>query len=221
MGRTYGAHLGTIQHTCEEIRIVLAPYHTTCILVNGVVRRNKFGTQIGQRQERGRIGIVHKQMGTESIHLKGIYLAIPGMLYGSMLLQSLTNIVGNSKTFLCHCLVVVYLGEYNCRLAQHALGKEVAGNEEREYLAIVRGTEGTGYHATMLGRMPIAIVAGRIVKEMRGALELVTGLWTAGTLLLTEKSQNLAHSLLPQVAKDTGVACQQPILVCQTYGIAK
>ena len=78
--------------TLEEIGVGAAPDKTAGVLVNGIRCHGR--NQIAQREEGGRIGIVHHVGVAKAVHLEGIDVAKFRVLHHGILLQGRLHLIG-------------------------------------------------------------------------------------------------------------------------------
>ena len=203
----------------EEVGIGIAEHEAAGVLIDGVTGIDI--AQIGHRQERGHVGIVHQVMIAESVALVGIDLAVLGMIVDGVLPESRLHLVGQGPAVGGQLRVVVHLGQDVGSLAQGGDSKEVGRHEEEEHRGIVAGTEGRGDESTGAHRVTVAVMAHGVILYGCGALEAI-GSVSVLTLLLAEGLQHGLDGIDPQVGLEDGVVARhEPVLISQADGIAK
>ena len=157
--------------TPEEVGIVLAPYKAARVLVDGVV--DVYIAQIGHGQQAGHIGIVHEQLVAEAVYLKGIDLAVLGMVVYGVFLQGFLHLVGQIGALLGQVCTLVDGGQYLGSLVECGHGHEVGRDEEEESSGIVGWTEDRGYQSHGFDRCSPAGIADSVELAVGDAQKLV------------------------------------------------
>ena len=92
--------------TAPEVRIAVAPYEAACVFIHGV--RALHIAQIGHRQQRRHVGIVHQLLPAEAVDLEGIDLTVFGVFRNGVFPERRRHFVGQRRTLVCKLLFVVY-----------------------------------------------------------------------------------------------------------------
>ncbi len=83
----------------KEVRIVFTPYKAAGILIDRVV--HIYIAQIWHCQQAWYIGIIHKEMISESIDFESVDCAVFGMIIGCILFQSRFHFLCQFATLCC------------------------------------------------------------------------------------------------------------------------
>ena len=143
------------------------------------------------------------------------------MLYHRILLQSQFHLTGQLLTLPCQYLLLIDLTQDGGSLAKHTHSKEIAGDEEGEDGAVIRGTESTGYQSACLTGMTITVIAAGIMQSTCLTTEMIVGLHSVPVLLVTESGQDSLYHLYPLGIEDACVPRTLPILICKAERIAE
>ena len=101
-----GASDALARRTAPEVRIAVAPHEAAGIFIDRV--RALHIAQIGHRQQRRYVGVVHQLSSAETVDLESIDLPELRMFDNGVFLQRRSHFVGQCRTLRGELLLIVY-----------------------------------------------------------------------------------------------------------------